>query len=84
MEVVACRTFRNERVILDEKHFVDCDLIECILEYSGGPIAFESSKISRCQYFFYGPARRTVDYLQAVGLVNSNPSEWAEESEQVH
>lgn len=34
-------TFQNETVPLDKRHFIDCILYNCILEYSGGPVILE-------------------------------------------
>ena len=83
MHVIARRTFQTETVEIDETYFVDCQFLNCILEYRGGKIAFESCRMSSCRYLFFGPALRTVEYLEALGLTTETLS-GAELSEQVH
>jgi hypothetical protein len=68
VDVVACRTFENTTVELDENCFVDCTFQDCVLEYRGGRLSFESCRITGCRYLFLDAALRTVEYLQALGL----------------
>ena len=77
MHTVSSRTFEGEVLTIDDTLYCDCVLINCTLEYSGGPVAFERTKMRGCQYVFFGRARRTVHFLQGVGLLGHS-SEWAE------
>jgi hypothetical protein len=77
-------TIQGESVEIDSKHFVDCTLVDCVLEYSGGDVIFERTEMRGCRHVFFGRARQTLHYLQGVGLMPYSPSEWAEFSEQVH
>lgn len=78
MQTVQNRVFEGEVLTLDGTLYSDCTLNNCVLEYSGGPVAFERTKIRGCQYVFFGRARRTVHFLQGVGLLDAAPNEWGE------
>lgn len=78
MKLIEGRTIENEYVDLDGKQFRDCTLINCLLRYSGEPVIFESSRLESCRYVFFGPARATVHFLQAVGLLSMSTGEWGE------
>ena len=78
MEIIEGQTFVGESLVLDDKHFSDCKLISCILEYHGGDVVFERTHISACRHVFYGRARTTLHYLQHVGLVQYELPEWGE------
>ncbi len=45
MEVLQHMTFRDETVILDDRHFLDCTLQNCTMEYSGGPVILERTHL---------------------------------------
>ena len=76
--------FVDESVELDDKQFIRCVFINCILECRGGDIVFDRSEMKGCRHVFYGRARQTLHYLQNVGLIPFNPAEWSEFSNQVH
>ena len=61
-------TFENETVVIDGKHLIDCTLLNCTLEYSGGPVILERTELRGCHYVFRGQAQRTVALLKALGL----------------
>ena len=69
MELVSNRTFHEETVLLDGKHFVNCNLEACELTYGGGAVSFERTLISGCDCAFGGQAGRTVDLLKVVGIL---------------
>jgi hypothetical protein len=81
MEVLCGLTLERECITIDDKRFIDCIFIDCILEYSGGEISFEFTRMRGCRYVFYGKARRTLHFLQGVGLVQNRVGEWGEFSE---
>ncbi|MBE7158105.1 MAG: hypothetical protein INR62_06660 [Rhodospirillales bacterium] len=76
--LVKDQTFRDEILTIDNTHYSNCMLIRCTLEYSGGPVAFEHTQMKGCRYVFFGKARRTVHFLQGVGLLDCIANEWAE------
>ena len=78
MELLSGLTIKDECVQIDDKHFIDCVFINCILEYSGRDVAFESTRMSGCRYVFFGRARQTLHFLQGVGLMEHNPEHWGE------
>jgi hypothetical protein len=84
MELIENQTIRNQGIVIDDKEFRNCNLIDCVLEYSGGPVVFKHSHMSGCRYVFFGPARATVHFLQAVGLTAGLSSDWAEIPDRVH
>ncbi len=84
MEVIEDREIRGESLTIDDKNFVRCTLVECILEYSGRPVVFDRTHLRRCRYVFFGKARSTVQFLQGVGLMEGLAGEWGEFPTQVH
>lgn len=78
MESIYRLDLEGESLTIDNKRFVDCTFTHCILEYSGSPVSFERTRLHGCRYVFYGKAKRTVVFLQNVGLMPFKPSEWAE------
>ncbi len=84
LQTVQNTTFEGEILTIDDTLYTDCVLINCTLEYSGGPVAFERTKMRGCHYVFFGRARRTVHFLQGVGLLEHGMNEWAEFPALVH
>ena len=84
MEVIQDQLIEDQAVIIDKKEFRDCTLVRCVLEYSGGSVIFERTKFQNCTYVFFGPARGTVHFLQSVGLMPYQPSDWGEFPDAVH
>ena len=84
MELIKDRTFKGDTLQIDNRIFIDCLLINCTLEYEGGAVSFKQTQMRGCQYVFFGRAKRTVHFLQGVGLMPYMPAEWAEFSELVH
>ena len=73
MKIFEGRTMRGEVIRLDGKHFIDCLLVQCTLEYSGGDVLFERTSIHDCHHLLYGYARQTANYLRTVGLMDETP-----------
>lgn len=69
METIEGRTIQGESLTIDGKHFIDCTIIDCVLEYRGDPVNFERTYMRGCRHVFFGRARRTLQYLQNVGLM---------------
>ncbi len=84
MEIVDGRTIKGECLQLDDKHFINCMLVNCVLEYRGHPVIFDRTIMRGCRHVFYGQARRTLHYLQGVGLMPHDPAQWGEFSDQVN
>lgn len=84
MLTIQNQVFEGEILAIDDTIYSDCVMINCTLEYSGGPVAFERTHMRGCHYVFYGQARRTVHFLQGVGLLENFASEWAEMPDLIH
>lgn len=84
METIQDQVIEGQSISIDCKLFRDCTLVRCILEYSGEPVIFERTQLQNCTYLFFGPARGTVHFLQSVGLMPYQPSDWGEFPDQVH
>ena len=84
MELIQNLILEGELVTIDDKHFVDCTFIDCILEYRGQAVSFERTQMSGCRYVFFGHARSTVHFLQGAGLMPYTPGEWGEFPDMIH
>jgi hypothetical protein len=84
MTTVRDEVFSDVDVQIDDKSFEGCTLERCTLRYSGGPVIFQRTIFKSCKYVFYGPARATVHFLEATGLIATDPSTWTEFPEQIH
>ena len=61
--------------MIDRRHFIDCTLLNCTLEYSGGPVILERTQLSGCRYVFFEQAGMTVQLVQTLGLMFSGDCE---------
>jgi hypothetical protein len=68
MEIIKGQHIEGELVQVDGKHFIDCTLRRCVLEYGGGTVVMERTRVSGCHHVFCGAARLTVNYLECMGL----------------
>jgi hypothetical protein len=84
VEIVVGKTLESVSVVIDGTTFIDCKMIDCILEYSGGPVAFERTTMRGCRYVFFGQARATIHFLQGVGLMENYPTHWGEFPSLIH
>lgn len=84
MEVITGRHIEGELVELDGRHFVDCILCNCVLEYGGGDVILERTQIRSCQHAFFGRARCTVNYLERMGLIPPESAPWADTPDVIH
>jgi hypothetical protein len=72
MERISNQTITDTTIRLDDYEFIDCEFVNCNLEYSGGFFILNGVRKVNCRYVFLGPAHNTVAFLQAIGLLNSN------------
>jgi len=84
MRTIESQTITDECLSIDDTIFIQCKLINCVLEYSGSPVVFELTQMKNCRYVFFGRAKSTVHFLQGVGLMNFVPSEWGDFSDAVN
>ncbi len=69
LQVVRGQSLRSETVVMDGKHFIDCHLSNCVLEYSGQATVLESTQLSGCSFRFKGEAALTLNFLECFGLM---------------
>ncbi|WP_334656726.1 hypothetical protein [Sphingomonas panaciterrae] len=62
----AARIFKEERVEISNRRFVDCTFINCRLVFDGGPIALDGCDTSHCQWEFTGAAATTVEMIASA------------------
>lgn len=84
MELIQDRRIEDQTVTIDGKEFRGCTLVRCTLQYSGDSVVFERTQLQNCTYVFFGPARGTVHFLQSVGLMPFQPSDWGEFPDEIH
>lgn len=70
MQIISGLTIENTTVVLDGKHFVDCTITDCVLEYSGQKVVIETTNFNACRFLFIGEAGRTVDLLRLFEMMN--------------
>jgi len=76
MQIVSHVTFRDETVCLDDKHFMDCSLLRCVLDYSGEELMIERTEIHGCRLKLNGAAGRTLNFLQCMGYTQDVDGLW--------
>lgn len=69
LQRVSGRTIENQIVDMDGKHFLDCEILNCTLQYSGLPVLIESSRFSGCNFQFAGQASLTLRFLECFELM---------------
>jgi len=70
------RTITNEIVTLDYAEFENCQLTGCQIQYGGGEFAMTKSSVLGCTFHFVGAAKRTIDLLKHLGILQSDPQNW--------
>lgn len=83
MNLIRNETIRDAELTVDGKTFDHCVLERCTLHYSGGSVVFDHTVFRSCRYVFFGPARATVHFLEATGMLAGDPANWVEASELV-
>ncbi len=76
MQNVSNLTIENETVCLDDKHFIDCVLRRCVLEYSGQELLIERTAFQGCRLKLSSSAGRTMQFLQCMGYMGEVTGDW--------
>ena len=84
MEIITDQYIIGQRVKMDGKHFQDCVLLECTLEYAGGEMILERTQITRCNHLFRGSARLTLSFLELMGMMKEDSVQGTGLPELVH
>jgi hypothetical protein len=83
LEVVSGCSFENQRVLLDGKHFVNCTLNNCTLEYSGQAVVLETTAFTSCNFDFRAEAAMTMQLMECFELVaRSRKSGYSEDPDE--
>jgi hypothetical protein len=69
MQVFKHQTFTDSSFDLDETVFLECELKNCDLFYSGGDLEILNSKMDNCRFHWRGAAKNTMSVLQSLGLI---------------
>ncbi|HEY4355890.1 MAG TPA: hypothetical protein VGN16_09095 [Acidobacteriaceae bacterium] len=72
MERVLEQTISDQVLNMDGKHFIDCEIRRCVLEYSGQPLVMESTHFSDCSFCFKGEAALTMRFLECFGIAGQS------------
>jgi hypothetical protein len=68
MEQFQGQTVRGQVVEVDGKHFQNCHLIDCELQFSGGVFVLMETSITNCTWAFGGAAQRTLRLVSTLNL----------------
>jgi hypothetical protein len=63
------KEFSQMLFVMEDCYFVNCVLRECDLFYSGGDADFVNLRMENCRWHFRGPAQKTFQLLQNVGML---------------
>ncbi|MGD0842695.1 MAG: hypothetical protein ABSA32_16240 [Candidatus Acidiferrales bacterium] len=69
METIRDQKFAGRTFVLDDVVFINCELKDCDLYYSGGDHEWINAKFEACRFHWRGPARNTVMLLQVLGFL---------------
>ncbi len=69
MKIIRDQQITGELLEIDNTRFIDCSLTDCVLQYGGGQVVMDGTRLSRCHHVFVGTARLTINYLVAMQLV---------------
>jgi len=47
MDIITDSTIEDQYIVTDNKTFIDCRLIDCVFEHSGGEVTFKRTHIQR-------------------------------------
>lgn len=60
--------------VVEDSYFVNCELHDCDLFYSGGDFEFLGNiKLDNCRFHWRGPALKTLQLMQAAGMLKVGP-----------
>ena len=70
MTCVENQTQNGTAVFMDDKYFINCNFVACILIYAGGDFGWRNSSFQDCKIHWEGPANRTINFLRVFGLLS--------------
>jgi hypothetical protein len=75
MAIFSNQTIRNQRIVLDDNTYSGCVLENCEIVYRGGEVRIDFDTRS-CRWIFEGAALSTIKFLQATGMLPTDPKQW--------
>jgi hypothetical protein len=69
MHVHRDKTFSSQSFELEDISFINCQLKDCDLFYSGGDFDFQECRFESCRFHWRGHAKNTVSLLQSIGAL---------------
>ncbi len=69
METFRDQKFAGRSFIVDEVVFINCQLKDCDLYYSGGDFDWTNASFDGCRFHWRAAAKRTVDLLRLIGAL---------------
>ena len=76
MKVVSDQTIERQTVVIDDTEYRACKFVRCTLNYAGGGFRLIDCAAEDCFCEFFGPAAKTILFLQEVGLLAKDPNRW--------
>jgi hypothetical protein len=73
MQVYQGKVFNNQSFVLEEVVFVNCELKDCDLFFSGGDSEWINSKFENCRFHWRGAAKSTFALFQVMGILPQQP-----------
>ena len=68
MRIIVGKTYKKTRVVLDNTHFAGCEIIDCLLIYSGQQFKITDSSLHNVQIHLSGAAENTVGLLAQLKI----------------
>lgn len=69
MQAFKGQKFDGRSFILDEVVFIECQLKDCDLFYSGGDTEWVNTKFENCRFHWRGPAKNMFALMFVIGLL---------------
>lgn len=73
MQVYQGKTLNNQSFVLEDVVFIECQLTNCDLFFSGGDTEWVNCKFDNCRFHWRGAAKSTIALLQNIGLLPQQP-----------
>jgi hypothetical protein len=67
------KTLAKAVFVVEDCCFLNCELKDCDLFYSGGDFDFVNLKMNDCRWHFRGPALKTIQLQQMIGMMKPVP-----------
>lgn len=67
------KTLNKATFVVEDSFFLNCELHDCDLFYSGGDFEWVNVKFENCRWHFRGPALKTVQMQQMIGMLKAGP-----------